>query len=107
MAVKGLRYESEWENREPLESDAPRCDAWTFDLKKPEEGLILAGGACGPIDATIFLGNDNHTKAKLRKKAEKTKYLQRLLSVVNQAAKAHQFERLAFRVLKMTARARA
>ena len=44
---------------------------WSFDLKPPEEGLILAGGECGPIDASISLGHENYIKAKLRKKAEK------------------------------------
>ena len=56
-------------------------DLWTFDLKKPEEGLILAGGECGPIDVSIFLGHESYIKAKLRKKAEKIReYLKTLLS---------------------------
>ena len=95
---------------EPLASDAPkrRREAWTFDFKKPEKGLILAGGECGPIGATIFLGNDNYVKSKLRKKAAKIQaYLKPLLSVVKQEAKAYHVERLAFRDLKYTARARA
>ena len=106
--VKGLRYKPEWEAWSPSEVTLRDGDAWTFDLKKPEEGLILAGGECGPIDATIFLGHDNYIKAKLRKKAEKIRgYLKTLVSVVKQAAKAYHVERLAFRVLKYTARARA
>ena len=108
MAVKGLKYKDEWEAWSPSRVTLRNGDAWTFDLKKPEEGLILAGGECGPIDFTIFLGNDNYVTAKLRKKAEKIQgYLKTLVSVFSQAAKAHHVERLAFRVLKYYARARA
>ena len=103
-----MRYKSDWEAWSPSKVTLGDGETWTFDLKKPEEGLNLAGGECGPIDAAIFLGHENLIKAKLRKKAEKLRlYLLALLSVVHQAAKAYHVERLAFRVMKMTARARA
>ena len=72
-------------------------DTWSVDLKPPDEGLILAGGECGPIDASIFLGHESWIKTKLRKKAEKLRgYLQTLVSVIEQAAKAYHVERFAF-----------
>ena len=83
---------------------------WTFDVKKPNEGLISAGSECGPIDNTIFLGEDNYIKAKFitSRKAEKLRgYLETLVSVIEGAARAYHVERLAFRVLKYTARPRA
>ena len=54
-------------------------DSWTFDLQKPEDGLILAGGECGLIDISIFLGHEHYIKANLRKKAEKIKEYLRTL----------------------------
>ena len=60
MAMKGLKYKDEWEAWSPSRVTLRNGDAWTFDLKKPEEGFILAGGECGPIDVTIFVGNDNY-----------------------------------------------
>ena len=71
LAVKGLNYKHEWEAWSPSQVTLRSGNSWTFDLKKPEEGLILAGGECGPIDVSIFLGHESYIKAKLRKKAEK------------------------------------
>ena len=56
---------------------------YSFDAKKPGEGLILAGGECGPMDVTIFVDNDNFIRAKLKKKAMKIRgYLDTLGSVI-------------------------
>ena len=69
MAVKGLKYKDTWEAWSSSQVTLRNGDSWAFDLKKPDEGLILAGGECGPIDVSIFLGHDNYVKAKLRKKS--------------------------------------
>ena len=77
-------------------------------MMKPHEGLIIAGGECGPIDATLMIGSDSYVKVKLKKKAGKIRgFLQTLTAVPDVAAKAYHAERLAFRVLKETARSRA
>ena len=55
-----MKCKDEWESSSPSRVTLRNGDAWTFDLKKPEEGFILAGGECGPIDVTIFVGNDNY-----------------------------------------------
>ena len=69
---------------------------------------MLAGGECGPIDMPIIVGNDNYVRAKLLKRARRIEgYLETLASVVDNAARAYHAERLAFRVLKQTARPRA
>ena len=59
MAVKGLTYKSTWEAWAPFAVTLDGGDAWTFDVKKPEEGLILVGGELGPIDASLFIGSEN------------------------------------------------
>ena len=43
MADKGMRYKSTWEAWAPVTLTLDGGDAWTFDVKKPEEGLILVG----------------------------------------------------------------
>ena len=94
-----------WSSSEITLQDGP---TWKFDVKKPSEGLILAGSECGPIDTTVFVGEDHYIKAKLIRKAEKLRgYLETLVSVIERAARAYHVERLAFRVLKYTARSRA
>ena len=96
MQVKGLRYKSVWEAWCPTESSRRDGDTCTFDLKKPREGLIIAGGECGPIDATLMIGSDNYVKAKLKKKAEKIRgYLQTLNAVPDATAKTYHAEWLA------------
>ena len=108
MEVKGLQYKPVWEAWSPSEFSLEDSDSVLFDVKKPGEGLVLAGGECGPIDETIIIGNDNYIQLKLKKKALKIKgYLKTLVSVVERAARAYHVERLAFRVLKQTARSRA
>ena len=108
MAVKGLTYKSTWEAWAPFAVTLDGGDAWTFDVKKPEEGLILVGGELGPIDASLFIGSENFIRTKLFKKAMRIGgYLQTLVSVVAAAAKAYHAERHVFRVLKYTARSRA
>ena len=68
----------------------------------------MVGGELGPIDVSIIIGDDNFVRDKLKKKAVKIRdYLRTLVSVIHQAAKAYHAERLAFRVLKYTARQRA
>ena len=42
-AEKRLRYKSTWEAWAPVTLTLDGGDAWTFDVKKPEEGLILVG----------------------------------------------------------------
>ena len=108
MAVKGLKYKREWQVWGKTEARLHDGDGWTFDIKKPHEGLILVGGELGPIESSIIIGNDNFVRATLRKKALKIGgFLQTLVSVPKQAAKAYHAERHAFRVLKHTARQRA
>ena len=55
-----------------------------------------------------MIGSDSYVKVKLKKKAGKIRgFLQTLTAVPDVAAKAYHAERLAFRVLKETARSRA
>ena len=55
-----------------------------------------------------MIGSDSYIKVRLKKKAERIKgFLQTLTAVPDIAAKAYHAERLAFRVLKETARSRA
>ena len=96
MRGKGLQYKSSWAAWSPTEFILDGAN-YTFDVKKLGEGLILAGGECGPMDVTIIVGNDNFIRAKLKKKAMK----------IRGSGRAHHVERLAFRVLKDTARSRA
>ena len=73
MAVKGLKYKDTWEDWSPSQVAFRNGDSWIFDLKKPDEVLILASGECGPmtpVDVSIFRGHDNCVTAKLRKKRE-------------------------------------
>ena len=96
MEVKGLRYKSVWEAWCPTEISLQDGDTWTIYLKKPREGLIIASGECGPIDATLMIGSDNYVKAKLKKKAEKIRgYLQTLNAVPDATAKTYHAEWLA------------
>ena len=105
---KGLKYKDTWEAWGPAEFTLDDGNSWTFGIKKPEEGLVIAGGECGPLETIIFLGHDNHIKQKLLEKAGKLQaYLCTPVSVVDVAAKAYHAERLASRVLKETARSRA
>ena len=71
MAVKGLKYKSEWQVWGKTEALLHSGDGWTFDIKKPHEGLILVGGELGPIESSIIIGNDNFVRATLKKKALK------------------------------------
>ena len=71
MAAKGLKYKRRWEVWGKHEARLQDGDEWTFDIKKPHEGLILVGGELGPIDSSIILGDDNFIKEKLKKKAER------------------------------------
>ena len=73
MEVKGLQYKPVWEAWSPSEFSLEDSDSVSFDVKKPGEGLVLAGGECGPIDETIIIGNDNYIQLKLKKKALKIK----------------------------------
>ena len=69
MAVKGLRYKPTWEVWSLTEVSLLDGETWNFDVKRPDEGLILAGGECGPIDTTILLGSDSYIKAKVEKES--------------------------------------
>ena len=103
MAERGLTYKATWEAWAPRPLTLHSGETWTFDVKKPEEGLILVGGELGPIDASIVIGSDNFVRTKPLKKAEKIcSYLLTLVSVALVAAKAYHAERLAFKVLKDT-----
>ena len=108
LEVKGLQYKKSWEVWSPTEFSLDDGENFSFDVKKPNEGLVLAGGECGPIDMPIIVGNDSYVRAKLLKRARRIEgYLGTLASVVDNAARAYHAERLAFRVLKQTARPRA
>ena len=108
MAEKGLTYKATWEAWAPRPMTLHSGDTWKFDVKKPEEGLILFGGELGPIEVSTVIGSDNFVRAKLFEKAEKIRgYSHTPVSVASVAAKAYHAERLAFRVLKDTARSRA
>ena len=71
MAVKGLKYKSQWKVWGKHEVQLQSGDDCTFDIKKLHEGLILVGGELGPIDSSIILGDDNFVKEKLKKKAKR------------------------------------
>ena len=100
MAEKGLTYKATWEAWAPRPMTLHSGDTWKFDVKKPEEGLILFGGELGPIEVSTVIGSDNFVRAKLFEKAEKIRgYSHTLVSVASVAAKAYHAERLAFKVL--------
>ena len=68
MAVKGLKYKREWQVWGKTEALLHSGDGWTFDIKKPHEGLILVGGELGSIESSIIIGNDNFVRETLKKK---------------------------------------
>ena len=108
MAFKGLACKRRWEVWGRREAQLHSGEDWTFDIKQPGEGAILVGGELGPIDASILFGDESYIREKLKRKAEKIRgYLDTLVSVIHQAAKAYHGERFAFRVLKQTGRQRA
>ena len=105
MAVKGLTYKSTWDACAPFAVTLDGGDAWTFDVKKPEEGLILVGGELGPIDASLFIGSENFIRTKLFKKANRIGgYLQALVSIVAAPAKAEELEDVAKKIANRRAR---
>ena len=42
MAVKGLKYKREWEVWARREAQLQSGDEWTFNVRKPHEGLIYS-----------------------------------------------------------------
>lgn len=98
-----MKYKPDWEAWSFSKVTLRNGNSWTSDLKEPAEGLILAGGECGPIDTTLYNISwpRQFYQSEITEKAEKIKgYRMALLSVVDQGAKAYHVERLAVRVLK-------